>query len=138
MPDNSGNLGLADGADLAVQPLKEVETARPEFPSPTQIADAMFPVLVAGEWRDGVGCVTNETANRVGVEGEEERDEQMVRVPERLERLLPDTVMRRCVHQEHAQEHHVAGNTTRLNVVDLHRRDWPNLSLFDIVEAAYG
>jgi hypothetical protein len=103
MPDDTSDLGLAHGADLAVQPLDEVEAARPEFPSPAQVSNTVLPVLVTGKWRVALGRVADEAADCVGVQGEEERNEQVVDVPERLEGLLPDAVVRSRVHQKHAQ-----------------------------------
>lgn len=138
VPDDTGDLGLAHSADLAVQPLHEVEAARPQFPPPTQVTDAMLPVLVAGEWREAVGCVADEAADCMGVQGEEEGDEKMVHVPKRLERLLPDPVVRRRVHEEHAEEHDMASDATRLSIVDLQSRHRANLRLLDVEKAAHG
>jgi hypothetical protein len=138
MPDDTSDLGLAHGADLAVQPLDEVEAARPEFPSPAQVSNTVLPVLVTGKWREALGRVADEAADCVGVQGEEEGNEQVVDVPERLEGLLPDAVVRGRVHQKHAQKHHMASDAARLGIVDLHSRHWANLSLLDVIEAASG
>jgi hypothetical protein len=138
MPDDTGDLGLAHGADLAIQPLAQVEGAGPQFPSPAQVTDAMRPVLVARERRVAIGRVSDETPNRVGVQGEEKGNKQVVHVPKRLERLLSDTMMRRRVHQEHAQKHYVTRDTTGLDVVDLHGGYRSNLALLNVVEAARG
>lgn len=135
MPDDTGNLGLTHGTDLAIQPLKEVESTGPELPSPTQVTDAMVPILFACKRRNGVGGVSDEAADGVGVECEEEWDKEMVQVPKCLEGLLPDTVVCRRVHQKHAEEHHMAGDAAGLYVMDLHRRHWPDLGLLDVVEA---
>ena len=135
MPDDTGDLGLAHGADLAVQPLTKVEAAGPELPSPTQVTNAMLPVLVAGKRREAPRGVADEAANCVGVQGEEKGDEQMVHVPKRFERLLPDAVVRRRVHQQHAEKHHMAGDAARLGIMDLQSRHGTNLRLLDIVEA---
>lgn len=70
------------------------------------------------------------------VQAEEEGDEEVVRVPEGLEGLLPDPVVRRRVHQQHAEEHDVTRDTTRLRVVNLEGRDGANLRLLDVEEAA--
>lgn len=137
MFDNTGNLGLTDGTNLTVQPLNEVEATGPELPSPAKITNAVLPVLITGKWRNGVGCVTDEAPDGVGVQTEEKWDEQMVSVPEGLERLLSDAVMGGCVHQEHAEKHNVASGTTGLNVVNLHSGYRTNLGLLDIVEAVH-
>jgi len=134
MADHAGDLGLAAGAHLAVQALDEVEAAGKQLPPPALVADAVVPELVAGEGRDGVGLVAHEAAHRVRVEADQEGDEEVVRVPERLERLLPDAVVRRRVHQDHAEQHGVARDSAGLRVVDLERRDGPDLRLLDIEE----
>ena len=61
----------------------------------------------------------------------------MVSVPEGLERLLADAVVGGGVHQEHAEQHDVAGDTTRLGVVDLDGSDRADLTLLNIVEAIF-
>jgi hypothetical protein len=60
----------------------------------------------------------------------------MVHVPERFKGLLPDTMVRRRVHEEHAQKHHMARDATGLCVVDLESRHRANLGLLDVEEAA--
>jgi len=60
------------------------------------------PEVVVVKGREGFRSVTDEAAGCVRVHAEQERDEQMVRVPKCFERLLSDPVMGRRVHQEHA------------------------------------
>lgn len=72
----------------------------------------------------------------MGVQSEEEGNKQVVAIPERLEGLLPDAVMRGSVHEEHAEQHDMTGDATRLGVVDLDCRDWTDLRLFDVEEAS--
>lgn len=45
--DNASNLGLAASANLTVQTLNQVETSGEELPSPSEITDAVRPVLVS-------------------------------------------------------------------------------------------
>lgn len=40
-------------------------------------------------------------------------------VPERLKRLLTDSMMSRCIDQHHAEEHNMAGNPARSGKMDL-------------------
>ena len=127
--------GGAAGADLAVDALEEVEAAGPEFPAPALVADAVRPEVGAGEGGVGEFGVAHEAAGGVGVEGEEEGDEEVVRVPECFERLLPDLGVGGGVHEEHAEEHDVAGDAADLGVVDLDRGDGADLGLFDVEEA---
>ena len=69
------------------------------------------------------------------VQTQHKRDEQVMRVPERLEGLLPDLRMRGRIHEEHAQEHDVAGDAAGLRIVDLESDLWPNLGFLDVEEA---
>jgi hypothetical protein len=65
---------------------------------------------------------------------QEERDEQVMRVPEGLEALLPDLRMRRSVHEQHAQEHDVPGDSTSLCIMYLNRSLWSNHRSLDVEE----
>lgn len=60
----------------------------------------------------------------------------MVGIPERLEGLLPNLVMCSRIHQKHAEKHHMAGDATRLLVVDLNSRFPTDLRPLDVEEAA--
>lgn len=102
MPDDTGDPGLAQGADLAVEPLQEVEATGPKLPSPAQVANAVRPEFVTSKGRVRLGRVTDEAADRVGVKTEEEGNEQVMGIPKSLERLLSDAVVGRRVHQQHA------------------------------------
>jgi hypothetical protein len=133
--DDTGDLGLANGTDFTVETLAQVEGAGPKLPSPTEVTNAVLPVLVSGEGGEALGGVAHKASDRVGIEGQEEGDEEVVGVPKRLEGLLPDAVVRRGVHQEHAQKHDMAGDATGLSVVNLNSGDGANLRLFDVVEA---
>ena len=72
---NTSNLGLAESTDLTVQALEKVETSGEQLPSPTEIADAVRPVVVTGERGESVGRVSDEASDGVSVEAEEEGDE---------------------------------------------------------------
>ena len=95
----------------------------------------MSPEDVSGEWREPVGRVTHETADRVRIQSKDERDKQMVGVPEGLKRLLANSVMRSRVHEKHAEKHDVAGDTARLGIVDLQGENRSDLCDFDVEEA---
>jgi hypothetical protein len=62
----------------------------------------------------------------------------VVRVPECLERLLPDTMVCRRVHDEHTEQHHMACDSTGLKVVNLKSGDGTNLRLLNVVKATSG
>lgn len=134
MSDDTSNLGLTTGTNLAIQTLNQVEATSEELPSPSEITNAVRPVLLTVKWRKSISGITNEAADSVGVESQEEGDEQVVGVPESLERLLTDTSMSGSIHEQHAKEHDVTGNTTRLSVVNLQSGNGTNLPLLDIVK----
>jgi hypothetical protein len=96
----------------------------------------MIPELVTGEWRKWIGGVTNETSSSVGVHSEKERNEEMMCVPESLERLLANLGVGSGVHEKHAEQHNMSRDSTCFGVVDLNGSDWSNLSLLDVEEAA--
>lgn len=100
--NNTGNFGLATGADLSPEALNKIEASGPEFPSPSEITNTVLPELVAGKRGDGVGSVADEASDSVGVESEEKGDEEVVSVPKGLERLLTNTGMGCGVHEQHA------------------------------------
>lgn len=134
MSDNTSDLGLPASANFTVQTLNQVETSSPELPSPSEITDTVRPVLLSLKGRECIDRVADEAADGVGIESQEERNEQVVSVPESLEGLLTDTGMSSGVHEHHAEEHHMASNTTRLSVVDLQSGNRTDLSLLDVVE----
>ena len=70
----------------------------------------------------------------MGVHAQEEGNEKMMGIPERLKRLLTYAVMGRGVHEQHAQQHNVTRYTARLRVVDLNRRFGSNLTPLNIEE----
>lgn len=96
----------------------------------------MVPEIISSKWRERICCVTNETSRGVSIHTQEKGDEEMVSVPERLERLLADFGMGCSIHEQHAKEHNMPSNTTRLCVVDLNGCFWSDLSLLNIEEAA--
>ena len=71
----------------------------------------------------------------MGVEGEKERYEEVVGVPERFVGLLAYSNVRGREHHEHAEQHDMTRNTASLGVVDLHSGLGSYLISFDIEEA---
>lgn len=53
------------------------------------------------------------------VEADHEEKGQVVGVPEGLEALSADLVVRSAVHEDHNEQHKVAGNAARLRVVNV-------------------
>lgn len=96
----------------------------------------MRPEWLASEWRDRIGRITDKTADCVGVHAQQERDKQVVGVPESLERLLADPVMSSRVHHKHAEKHDMTGDTTGLGVMNLNGQFRSYLCSLDVEEAA--
>lgn len=71
----------------------------------------------------------------MGVHSEEERNEQVMCVPESLKRLLTDLCVSSRVHEKHAQEHDMPRDATSFGVVDLNGCNFSDLSLLDVEEA---
>lgn len=96
----------------------------------------MVPKGFAGEWRMRLLGVAHETSSRMGVEREEERNKQVMGVPERLKRLLSDSMVRRCIDQHHAEEHNVAGDPTCSSKMYLNGHLIAHVIFLDMIEAA--
>ena len=71
----------------------------------------------------------------MGIESQEEGNEQMVGIPERLVGLLPYLGMSGRKHEEHAEEHDMTCDTARLSVVYLNCRLLSDLTPFNIEKA---
>ena len=134
MADNARNFCSSSSTNLAPQSLEQVKATSDQLPSPAKVANTVRPVIVSSEWRNGLRGISDETANRVGIEGKEEGDKKMVSVPESFERLLADPGVSCRIHQQHTEYHDMSSDATSLSVVDLHSSDWPNLGLFNIVK----
>jgi len=76
---------------------------------------------VEGERRDviRVDGVSDKAASGMGVKGNHEEKREVVGVPERLEALAADLVVRGRVHDEHDEQHEVTSDATGLFVVDI-------------------
>ena len=59
----------------------------------------------------------------------------MVCVPKGFEGLLPDSMMRGCIHQHHAQEHDMTGYPPGLGEVNLDSCIGAYLVFFNVEEA---
>ena len=136
MADDAGDLRFTHSTNFTVQPLNQVKTTGEQLPPPALVPNTVLPEVGAGKRRLGVRSVAHEAANGVGVEAKEERDKQVVGVPEGLEGLLPDAVVGRRIHEQHAKEHDVSGDASGLRVVDLNRRGRADLRQLNVIKAA--
>jgi hypothetical protein len=136
MAHNSDNLRLSPGSDLSVHTFDEIESTSPELPTPAFITDAVRPEIFRVKWRKRLNGVTNKASCGMGVESEQEWNEQMMGVPERLERLLANLMVRSGVHEKHAKEHDMACDASSFCVVNLDSGGFPNLRSLNVEEAA--
>jgi hypothetical protein len=97
----------------------------------------MGPELLPGERRVRLRRVADKAAGGVGVEGQQEGHEQVVGVPEGLEGLLADAMVRGGVDQHHAEQHDMAGDAAGLGEVYLDGRVTAKAPFLDVVEAAW-
>ena len=133
--DDLDNLSLPPAADLAVQAVHQVQATTKELPSPSLVTNAVGPEVLFVEGRIGRSSVTDEAAGSMRVHAEQERNEQVVRIPEGLERLLSDPVVGGRVDQQHAKQHDVSGDATSLGVMNLQGNLRPHLSPLYVEEA---
>jgi hypothetical protein len=134
MTDHLCDDGGTSGPNLAVEPLYQVESTGSQFPSPTLITKAMVPKPLPRKGRNWVCSVSYEAASCVRVEGQQERNEQVMRVPESLERLLSDAMVGSGIHKHHAQKHDMAGDSTCFSIMHLDSLYGADLVLLDVVE----
>lgn len=135
MTDDLDYLGLTPAADFTVEAVEEVKATAYKLPSPTLVPNAVRPEVVVVERRERRSSVTDETAGGMGVHAEQEGDEEVVSVPESLERLLSDPVVSSGVDEQHAQQHDVSSDTTGFGVVNLKGNLGTDLSALDVEEA---
>ena len=106
--------------NLTPNPLSKVDNARPDGETPALVSETVFR-RVEGEGRNvvRVGGVADEASGGMGVKTDHEEERKVVRVPESLKTLVANLVVRGGVHQEDDEKHEVAGNASRLGVVDV-------------------
>ena len=97
----------------------------------------MIPEGRAGERRVRKVGVPDEASGGMGVEGEKERDKEVVGVPECFVGLLPDSNVGGGEHHEHAKEHDMTRYAPDLGVVYLHCCLGSYLVPFNVEEASY-
>ena len=129
-----GDDSLPARSNFSIQALCKVQPASNQFPPPTFVADAVLPERFAGERRVWLHSISDEAVGCVSVHSKEEWDEEVMCVPESLERLLAYPMMCCGVHEEHTQQHDVASNAAGLCIVDLYRRLRPDLVALHVEE----
>lgn len=140
--------------NLSPDALAKVDDTRPDSETPAHVSQAVLG-SVEGESADVLGTsrVANEATGGVGVETNHEEEGEVVGVPESFEALsadlrvsgrVPDAVRlvglsrkrkkRIHKHEEHDEKHRMAGDTTRLCVVDIQSTKWTNLAALNVDE----
>jgi hypothetical protein len=71
----------------------------------------------------------------VRVHTEQERNEEVMGVPESLKGLLSDPVVCGGVHEQHAEQHDVAGDTASFRVMNLKGNLRTDLALLHVEKA---
>lgn len=94
----------------------------------------MVPEWPSRKWGDWVNGVAHKASSGVGIQGQHERDEEMMRVPEGFICLLTNAMMGGGVDQHHAQKHDMARDTTCPSKVNLNGQFRADMVFFDIVE----
>lgn len=135
MTDDFEDLCRSARIYFTIYPLKKVETTSDKLPSPAFIPNAMVPKRLASERRVGERGVTHETLRGVGIKSQEERDKQVVCVPECLVRLLSNFNVGGCEHHQHTEQHDVPCDTSRLSIVYLNCALRPYLMPLNIEKA---
>lgn len=95
----------------------------------------MVPELLAGKWGYRICCVAHETTGGMSVERQQERDEEVMCVPEGLECLLPNAMVSGRINQHHAEKHDMTCDTARSRKMDLDGQLVANVFFLDVVEA---
>lgn len=91
----------SSGTNLAVYPLSEIDDTRPNDESPTLITEAVLCGIVReGRYVVRVGRIADETASRMGIQANHEKECEMVCIPESFKTLGANLVMSGRVHQE--------------------------------------
>ena len=122
MDKDLGQAGCTPRTNLTPNPLSKVDNAGPDGETPALVAETVGRA-VERERGDvlGVGRVTDEASGGMGVETDHEEERKVVRVPECLEALVTDLVVRGGVHEDHDEEHEVTGDASCLLVVNVQR-----------------
>lgn len=85
MANDLYDLSLSTTADLSIQAVEKIKTTTNKLPSPALVANAVSPEVLLVKWRKCGGCITNEAVGSMRVHAEQERDKQVMRVPEGFE-----------------------------------------------------
>jgi hypothetical protein len=135
MNEHLGQPGGPAGTDLTVNALSKVENARPDDEPPAEISNTVIR-FIKGEDVGGrrVNGVTDEAASGVGVKAYHEEEGKMMSVPKGFETLGADLLVSRGVHENHNQQHEVAGDASWLGVMDLLGSLLANLGALDVDE----
>ena len=119
VPNHFGDLCGPSRSNFTVDSLQQIQGAGEKLPSPSFVADAVLPERFPRERRIRIYRIAHEAAGGMGVHAEKKGYKQVMRVPERFERLSANVAVCGGVHEKHAKQHNVACYASRLCVVDL-------------------
>lgn len=134
MSDDFDDFRWSASTNLSIYSLEQIHATTNQLPAPALISKTMVPEVFASKWRDRLNSIPNEASGSMCIHGQEKRYKQVMRVPECLERLLPDLLMRCRVDEKHAEEHNMSCYTTSLSVVDFNSCLFANLRSLDVEE----
>lgn len=133
--EDLGEFGSPASPPLPEYTFTEVNNEWPDNESPTHISETVLSG-VEGECGDvgRINGVTDEASGCMTEQGQHKEESKVMCVPEGLETLVANLVMCGGVHQQQAEKHEVAGDTTGLSVVDIEGGDFPELQTLNVDE----
>jgi len=79
-----------------------------------------------------IRTVTHKASGGIRIKGNHEKESQVMCVPEGLETLITNLLVRSRVHNGHHKKHEMIGNSTSLRIVNLNRELRAELTLMKL------
>jgi hypothetical protein len=133
MHDDFGNLSISSAVDDSPDPFQKVYATTPKSQSPSLIPNAMIPEIGAVKGTIRLCGVADKASRRMSIQRQNKNEGEMMSIPKRFECLLSQWCMRCSVHQEHAEQHDMSGNSTCLGIMYLESRYWSRTDRFDVL-----
>lgn len=107
--------------------LKEIKDTSPDCEPPCLVSKAVTWLYIQ--------CVTDKASSSVRVQAQEEKECEVMRVPESFKALVANLVMGSRVHEQHKQQHGMTCDSSSFGVMDLPSFEITSqVCLFDIEE----
>lgn len=127
MNQNLRETSRLPGANLPPDAFTEINDTRPDDEPPAEVPETVLRrVEREGSNVIRVDGVAHETSSSVSIEADHEKESQVMGVPKCFEALLANLLVRKGIHDHHDEEHEVSRNTTRLCIMNLQRKLFPN------------